>query len=84
MDPLNLFRVDGMVAVVTGGGTGMLFSFHFHFYHLFVVVVRLPRSLPFTAASYGPQQLCSKLHYISISNQDLLNNPKRLNLALAA
>jgi hypothetical protein len=22
MDPLNLFRVDGLVAVVTGGGTG--------------------------------------------------------------
>jgi hypothetical protein len=84
MDPLNLFRVDGMVAVVTGGGTGMLFSFHFHFYHLFVVVVRLPRSLAFTATFYGTQQLRLKLHSISISNQDPFNNPERLNLALAA
>jgi hypothetical protein len=88
MDPLNLFRVDGMVAVVTGGGTGM-FSTSLSLCFLFSLLLfgfTLTSALrsPFTATSYTSELPQLKPHYVFFLNRNLFINPKRLNLALAA
>jgi hypothetical protein len=59
MDPLNLFRVDGMVAVVTGGGTGM-FSISLSLHAIILVLMfgftpSFALRLHLIATSYEPR-----------------------------
>jgi hypothetical protein len=84
MDPLNLFRVDGMVAVVTGGGTGTFSlslslsssdpNYLVRLHSKYFRICALPSiTLPQTS-----------VHYTYDVNLTPSINPKRLNLALAA